>query len=233
MPPTAAQQLKGTTATQLQAANGNKINCYSHKWVNINLPGRSIHFPIPIADIGQPILGSDILAQAYLAPINRDRSLIDLRDFSEIKVDADNDSQPIRVNYVDQVSDPCYQLLNNQFPSLSNPTFRMREVKRGVRHFIPTDGPPVQSKAWKLPHDKLAVAKAELEKLVALGICKRGKSNWSSPLLVTTKQCNSPCTCAQQHPCGGGRVCGDYRRLNDMTTTDRYPVKRIPPDSCK
>ena len=227
MPPTAAQRLKGTTATQLQAANGTKINCYGHKWMNINLPGRSIRFPITIADVSQPILGSDFLAEAYLAPNHRDRTLIDLRDFSEIKVDADNDSQPIRVNYVDQVSDPCYQLLDNQFPSLSNPTFRIKEVKHGVRHFIPTDGPPVQSKARKLPPDKLSVAKAELEKLVSLGVCKRGKSNWSSPLLVTTKPCNSPCTCAQQHPCGGWRVCGDYRRLNNMTTTDRYPVRNL------
>ena len=227
IPPTAAQRLKGTTATQLQAANGTPINCYGVKWMKINLPGRSIRFPITIADVSQPILGSDFLAQAYLAPNHRDHTLIDLKDFSVIKVESDNESQPIRISYVDQVSDPCYQLLDNQFSSLSNPSFRIKEVKHGVRHFIPTDGPPVQSKARKLAPDKLAVAKEELEKLVALGVCKRGKSNWSSPLLVTTKPCNSPCTCAKQHPCGGWRVCGDYRRLNNMTTTDRYPVRNL------
>ena len=63
--------------------------------------------------------------------------------------------------------------------------------------------------------EKLAVAKAELEKLVDLGICYRGKSEWSSPLLVTTK------------PNGGWRVCGDYRRLNNATTDDRYPVRSL------
>ena len=60
-----------------------------------------------------------------------------------------------------------------------------------------------------------------------LGVCERGKSNWSSPLLMTTKPCSSPCTCSQQYPCGGWRVCGDYRRLNNMTMTDRYPVRNL------
>ena len=59
------------------------------------------------------------------------------------------------------------------------------------------------------------MAKAELEKLVELGVAYRGKSEWSSPLLVTTK------------PCGGWRVCGDYRRLNAMTTDDQYPVRTL------
>ena len=226
-PPTLAQRLKGPTATKLQAANGTQIRCYGSCRMTINLADRSIKFPITIADVSQPILGSDFLAHAYLAPNHRDGTLLDLRDHSVLRADFDNNSKPIRVNFVEQAEDPCYQLLDREFPSLSNPTFRIKEVDHGVQHFIPTDGPPVQSKARKLSPEKLAVAKQEIEKLVELGVCERGKSNWSSPLLVTTKPCSSPCTCAQQYPCGGWRVCGDYRRLNNMTTTDRYPVRNL------
>ena len=195
--------------------------------MKINLPDRSVKFPITIADVSQPILGADFLAEAYLAPNHRDGTLVDLRDFSTIKVDVDCENQPIRISHVSQADDPCYKLLDGSFPNLSNPSFRIKEVDHGVEHFIPTDGPPVQSKARKLSPDKLEVARQELEKLVALGVCERGKSDWSSPLLVTTKPCSSPCTCQTQAPCGGWRVCGDYRRLNNQTTTDRYPVRNL------
>ena len=227
MPPTLAQRLNGPTDMQLQAANGSRIKCYGVRQMPIHLPGRRFSFPVTIADVKQPILGADFLAKNYLAPNHRDGTLIDLKDMSTLKVDFETKAKPIRINHVSQATSPYYQLLDNRFPNLSNPTFRVKEVDHGVFHYIPTDGPPVQSRARKLDPEKLSVAKAELDKLVELGVCERGKSDWSSPLLVTTKPCNNPCTCDQQRPCGGWRVCGDYRRLNHMTTDDRYPVRNL------
>ena len=109
------------------------------------------------------------------------------------------------------MDDPYYNLLD-RYPEICKPSFTLKDPQHGVRHHIPTEGAPVQSRARRLDPEKLAIAKAELEKLVDLGIAYRGKSEWSSPLLVTTKLN------------GGWRVCGDYRRLNNMTTDDRYPV---------
>ena len=227
IPPTLAQRLNGPTATQLQAANGTKIPCFGVRNMNIHLADRKILFPVTIADVKQPILGADFLAHAYLAPNHRDGTLIDVKDMSVLRANIERDAEPIRINHVSQATDPYYQLLDKKFPNLSNPSFRVKEVDHGVLHYIPTDGPPVQARARKLDPEKLAVAKAEIDKLVELGVCERGKSEWSSPLLVTTKPCNSPCTCEQEKPCGGWRVCGDYRRLNHMTTTDRYPVRNL------
>ena len=227
MPPTLAQRLQGPTATQLQAANGSRISCYGVRQMPIHLADRKVSFPITIADVKQPILGADFLAHFYLAPNHRDGTLIDLKDMSSIKVNFETKAKPIRINHVSQATNPYYQLLDKKYPNLSNPTFRVKEVDHGVLHYIPTEGPPVQARARKLDPEKLAVAKSEIEKLVELGVCERGKSDWSSPLLVTTKPCNSPCTCDVQKPCGGWRVCGDYRRLNHLTTTDRYPVRNL------
>ena len=195
--------------------------------MTIHLADRKILFPVTIADVKQPILGADFLAHAYLAPNHRDGTLIDIKDMSVLRANVEKDAEPIRINHVSQATDPFYQLLDNKFPNLSNPSFRVKDVDHGVLHHIPTDGPPVQARARKLDPEKLAVAKAEIDKLVELGVCERGKSEWSSPLLVTTKPCQSPCTCDKEKPCGGWRVCGDYRRLNHLTTTDRYPVRNL------
>ena len=159
-------------------------------------------------------MGSDFLAEFYLAPNHRDGTLLDLKDFSTIAVGIDNVSQPIRVNFIDQATDPCYKLLDD-FPTLTNPSFELKEPLHGVKHHIPTTGRPIQSRARKLAPEKLAMAKTELERLVKMGVCHRGKSEWSSPMHVVGK------------PDGGQRVCGDYRRLNTVTIDDKYPVKNI------
>ena len=48
-----------------------------------------------------------------------------------------------------------------------------------------------------------------------LGIIHRSDSPWASPLHILPK------------PDSGWRPCGDYCRLNDATTPDRYPIPHI------
>ena len=214
IPPTPHQRRRGPTGGQLRAANGTDIKCYGTVNRTITIGETDFSFDFTIADVRNRILGADFLATFYLAPNHRDALLINLLDFSTLPATHAKGITNTPVNFVSHSEDPFFKLLDN-FPEIQTPTFTIREPKHGVRHHIPTDAPPVQSRARRLDPEKLAVAKAELEKLVDLGIAYRGKSEWSSPLLVTTK------------PCGGWRVCGDYRRLNAMTTDDCYPVRTL------
>ena len=214
VPPTWQQRLKGPNDIKLKAANGSDIDCYGHLNRTITIGSQDFNFDFIVANVQCRILGSDFLAKNYLAPNHRDAELINLLDYTTLPAQHARGVKSNPINFVHQIDDPFYMLLD-KFPEITTPSFTIKEPAHGVRHHIPTSGPPVQSRARRLDPEKLAVAKAELDKLVDLGIAYRGKSEWSSPLLVTTK------------PNGGWRVCGDYRRLNGLTTDDRYPVRSL------
>ena len=214
IPPTRQQRLRGPNENKLKAANGSEINCYGSVSRTIQIGTHCFDFDFIVADVQTKILGADFLAKFYLAPNHRDAMLLNLQDYSTLPAQHARGCKSNPINFVHHINDPYYSLLD-QFPEICTPTFTIKEPEHGVTHHIPTSGPPVQSRARRLNPEKLAVAKAELDKLVELGIAYRGKSEWSSPLLVTTK------------PNGGWRVCGDYRRLNNLTTDDRYPVRSL------
>ena len=214
LPPTPHQRLKGPTTTKLKAANGTNIDCFGSVTNTIQIGTNCFEFEFVVADVQCRILGADFLAKYYLAPNHRDALLLNLQDYSTLPAEHARGFKSNPINFVSQLDDPFYNLLD-KYPQICTPSFTLKQPQHGVEHHIPTSGTPVQSRARRLDPEKLAVAKAELDKLVELGIAYRGKSEWSSPLLVTTK------------PNGGWRVCGDYRRLNNMTTDDRYPVRSI------
>ena len=214
IPPTPAQRNAGPNGTRLQAANGTNIDCFGTEEKTLTIGNRSFTFEFIIADVKQRILGADFLATFYLAPNHRDGVLLDLNTFDTLPATLAHGITSDPVNLVDQLDDPYYKLLDS-FPDVITPSFTPVEPKHGVRHHIPTTGNPVQSRARRLDPQKLATAKAEFDKLCKLGVAKRGKSEWASPLLVVPK------------PDGSSRVCGDYRRLNNQTIDDKYPVRAL------
>ena len=223
VPPSHAQRAKGPNGQQLHAANGTSINCYGEVNIDVHLGSRKFNHTLLVADVKVSLLGADFLAYHYLAPNHRDRTIIDLNDLSvldaQIVSTPSNTGPNVSYTSVNHIKPPmppdAYSELLKQYPDITAPNFKLTEVDHGVQHRIPTNGHPIKSKARRLSPEKLAEVKAEIEKYVELGIARRSKSEYSSPLLVTPK------------PDGSWRVCGDYRRLNCQTEDDHYPVRNI------
>jgi hypothetical protein len=105
-----------------------------------------------------------------------------------------------------------FQLLLQRFNDVVNSYKVLPQTSHGVEHHLETRGPPVASPFRRLDAQKLAAAKAEFAALERDGIIRQSSSPWASPLHMVKK------------PDGSWRCCGNYRRLNNVTVPETYPL---------
>jgi len=123
---------------------------------------------------------------------------------------------PGKVKRVVQISVAALSQSDPRVTKLLNAPKQTKVPKLLVKHSILTnDCYPLRSKARRLNTEKLKVAKAYFKQMVEQGICRPSSSPWASPIhLVPKPNCET-------------RVCGDYRRVNQVTIHDSYPIRHI------
>lgn len=199
--------------TCLYAANNTLIPTFGTKSVTVSLGlKRNFTWHFVIAQTDTAILGADFL--------HHFRLLIDLHGKKIIDTST-NLSYPgkLKLSSSDSVSTidkNCkYFKLLEEYSAITKLSKTDSYIPHQTTHIIPTDGPPVVSKARRLPADKLTIAKQEFQTLLDQGICRPSNSSWASPLHLVKKKS------------GSWRPVGDYRRLNAITRPDNYPVPNL------
>lgn len=77
------------------------------------------------------------------------------------------------------------------------------------------DHPPVYSKQYSASHSEQLIKTHETQKLLERGQIEESNSPWSSPVVLVKKKDKTM------------RFCIDYRRLNNITIKDAFPLPRI------
>lgn len=78
-----------------------------------------------------------------------------------------------------------------------------------------TDALPIVSRGYRRSPTEEKVIKEEIEKMLSAGVIIASTSDWCSNVVLVKK------------PDGSYLFCVDYRRLNQVTIKDKYPLPRI------
>ena len=83
-----------------------------------------------------------------------------------------------------------------------------------IIELIPGTG-PIAQRPYRMNPAEMVELKKQLDDMLSKGLIQPSASPWRSPVLFVDKQD------------GGTRLCTDYRKLNDVTIKNKYPLPKI------
>ena len=198
-----------------KGAQGLPIPVYGKRKILVDIgTGRKFLHTFFVAGVQEPLLGLDFLLEHRLAVDPVHNRLFDADTYIYAK------TKSVYVQAVTcQHTEGFFSHLWKEFPSLCDAS--VAKLTNTPKHSIVHDielkpgTQPTHAKARRLFGIKLQAAKDEIEGMLKLGIIRRSKSEWASPLHIVPKGNDS------------FRPCGDFRKLNYATVPDRYPVPHI------
>ena len=130
--------------------------------------------------------------------------------------DADQDEKD-NLRLLEAVPDK-YKKVIQKHPSILKNSFK-ENPPAGIYHSIETEGPAFKSKVRPLLADseKFEEGRKIWKEMEGLGVVERVKPN-------TLLQYTSPLHMVRKPNGRGWRICADFRKLNQITKTDNYPL---------
>ncbi|XP_075726130.1 uncharacterized protein LOC142767778 [Rhipicephalus microplus] len=150
------------TFFELSVTSHSTIKTYGSLRLNINFKNLCRYFPwnFVIADVAEPNIGSEFSAYYNLLPDCRYDRLIDAKTGLFTPGQRATTQQP-NVKALTIGNQSPYHDILAEFPDLTRPSGRLREVRHSTVHYIrTTPGPPVSCHARRLAPDRLRIAQA-------------------------------------------------------------------------
>ncbi|UYV73057.1 hypothetical protein LAZ67_10001691, partial [Cordylochernes scorpioides] len=141
-------------------------------------------------------------------------------------------SQPAEVNLMEESEQKEHE--EPQFQINENLSYKEKEQLKQVlekyadlfssglgrsnlaKHRIDTEGAkPIKHKSYRVSAKEREIIKEQIDEMLRDGIIRPSSSPWSFPVILVKKRD------------GKYRFCVDYRKLNDVTVKDVYPIPRI------
>ncbi|KAJ8346401.1 hypothetical protein SKAU_G00278020 [Synaphobranchus kaupii] len=104
-------------------------------------------------------------------------------------------------------------LLQKRFADVFSPLPGRTHLKN--HHIETTPGVTARSRPYRLPEHKKKLVQAEIKTMLELGVIEESNSAWNSPIVLVGK------------PDGSIRFCVDYRKVNEVSRFDAYPMPRV------
>ena len=203
----------------LTAANDKEIKTYGTSKVDVIFKNlrRKFHWQCYVAGVVCPIIGADFLEHHDLIVHMKSRQLID--NVTKIAVNCIScESSELAMLCPIQTKDAnvpdCVAKILRKYSSVTEPFTALTPALHSTKHHIVTSGHSVSCKPRPLHGEKLAAVKEEFRQLQELGVIRPSNSPWASPVHLVPKG-------------NSWRIVGDYRRLNQVTEKDAYPMSNI------
>ena len=217
-----------SVTARLKSVSGNYLKTMGLYQINLQLQNKdSIKHPFYIVkDLDEKcILGIDFIRNLNLmiAPktgmvtyeVKGEKRFLRLPEYkvNSIKVEEDN---RFKLDHLEEgVAKEIEAVLKKYAHLFVDDLSGLHNCTTVVQHEIHTTGGPIFEKMRRIPNALKAAVKGRIDDLLRNGIIKESCSPYAMPLVIVPKKD------------GGIRMCVDYRRLNAVTTRDRFPLPRV------
>jgi len=183
----------------------------------VNLINNTIELPLTTLKINF----EDVRKRKDLNSIKRPQLKGNLNNNSIVVTSNSDDLTDIRMDHMNKEEKHEISKLLKNYKDLFHYDENQLTFSNTIKHEINLkNDSPIHTKSYRYPHVHKVEIQNQIQKMLENGIIRPSQSPWSSPIWVVPKKSDASGK-------KKWRMVVDYRKLNEQTIDDRYPIPNI------